>query len=172
MGVSCRVGVRRFRFTYRIATTHAKGQRTAGSSGACGQSSAASASLKHLPAVVLAPFHGVSGSRCSGHGHTAATGRWLLHARASDQKPSSSRHWRTFAGSMRGVSSLTAMTGSPSQTLRLTPTMESALRRASPTNSSTVLPYAAATSVARWYSSSSTVNVDMYAPSSLTASHT
>jgi hypothetical protein len=38
--------------------------------------------------------------------------------------------------------------------------MESALRNASSTNSSTVLPCAAVASVARWYNSSSTVNID------------
>src|SRR5919109_4672682 len=84
-----------------------------------------------------------------------------------NQNPSSSRHWRTLTGSMGGVSSLTIMTGSPLRTVRRTPTRESALRNASPTNSSTVLPCAAAASVARWYSSSSTVNVDMPIPSSL-----
>jgi hypothetical protein len=45
------------------------------SSGASRQSHGASTPLKHLPAMALAPFHGVRSSRCSGHGHTAATGR-------------------------------------------------------------------------------------------------
>jgi hypothetical protein len=65
-----------------------------------------------------------------------------------------------FGGIDGGVLSLTSMTGSPLRTVHRTPTMESALRNASSTNSSTVLPCAAVASVARWYNSSSTVNID------------
>src|SRR5215471_1979038 len=89
-----------------------------------------------------------------------------------NQKPSSSRHWRTLAGLMAGMSLLTTMTGSPLRTVRRTPAMASAWRTASPTNTSTVLPWAAAASVARWYSSSSSVNVDMGVLSSSLPSHT
>ena len=58
------------------------------------------------------------------------------------------------------------MTGSPPRTVRRTPTMASALGNAAPTHSSTVLPWAAAASVAWRYSSSSIVNVDMHITSS------
>jgi hypothetical protein len=88
-----------------------------------------------------------------------------------NQNPSSSRHRRTLAGSMGGVSLLTIMTGSPLRTVRRTPTMENALRNASPTNSSTVLPCAAAASVACWYNSSSTVSVDTQVTPSLSKPH-
>jgi hypothetical protein len=52
-----------------------------------------------------------------------------------NQKPSSSWHWRILAGSIMGVSLLTTMTGRPLWTVRRTPTIESALRNASPINS-------------------------------------
>jgi hypothetical protein len=65
-----------------------------------------------------------------------------------NQNPSSSRYWRTLAGSI-GVSPPTTITGSPLRIVRRMPTMESAVRNASATNLSIVLPCAAAASVAR-----------------------